>query len=46
MTLYIIIAVMFVLVYLERGLERERTIRCYACGARHGEKHHKDCQWR
>jgi hypothetical protein len=40
------IAVMFVLILLNRGREAEMTRRCMACGARHGERHHRDCQWR
>jgi hypothetical protein len=44
-TLCIVIAVAFFLVYLQAGLDHERLNRCVMCGTRGGEKHHRDCPW-
>jgi hypothetical protein len=44
-TLCIVIAVAFFLVYLRAGLDRQQTIRCVMCGSLSGEKHHRDCPW-
>lgn len=41
-----IVVCMILATYLPALLERERTRRCVACGCRHGQKHHDDCQYR
>lgn len=45
MILCVVIAAMFFMAYVELGCHRQSTIRCSMCGARHDEKHHKDCPW-
>ena len=46
LTLYVSIAAMLFLVYLRSGYERQVSIRCVACGARAGERHHRDCHYK
>jgi len=41
-----IVVCMILATYLPRILEREQTLRCVACGARHGKKHHRDCHYK
>jgi hypothetical protein len=45
-SLAMVIAAMFFMAYLQRGQQREATIRCTMCGSRSGEKHHRDCSWK
>lgn len=46
MLLYVVIAAMFFMAYLQAGHAQESLSRCVACGSRIGEKHHRDCQYK
>ena len=45
-TIAVFVALGLVMLWLDRGLERERLFRCHACGSRYGEKHAADCPWK
>lgn len=46
LAIFVVLAAMFFMAYLSRGRDREVLRRCVACGARYGERHHRDCQYK
>ena len=43
---YVALAALLFLYYVQAGLDRQKVIRCTACGARAGERHHRDCHYK